>query len=235
MSGYCLAHGLITLHLDTEEGRRALPAALFEHSIGVEALERAGPRVRRVARWDAAGWEVWWEILARLAGGRPVLAALPLLEEAPEVPSAFPSVHVVPPVVAVCAGSPIPEGIALYLGAFAWEAAPFGPAGMAEPRSFPPGLELLYRLLIAEAFRRERRVLLPVQVPVLLAEGRPADVAPLLENVVPHLSRPAVLGGEDEAVVVAVADALRRRGHEVWVVDPLHGLERLVWAIGGLP
>ncbi len=230
---YCLAHGLFTLHLQTEEGRRTLPAAFFEQSLGREALERAGPRVQRVARWDAEGWTIWWELLARLAKGRPALVALPPLEEAPELPSSLPSAYLIPPVVAVCAGSPVPEGVALYLGAFAWEVASFGPEGMAEPRPVPPGLELLYRLVVAEALRRERRVLLPVQVPDLLTENWTADVTPLLGGITLHLEGPAVLGGEDEAVVAAVAEALRREGHEVAVVDPLLGLERLLWARGG--
>lgn len=230
---HCLAHGLFTLHLQTEGGRRSLPAVFFGQSLGGEALEVAGPRVRRVSRWNAEGWATWWELLERLAPGRPAFVALPPLEEAPEVPSSFPSAYLIPPAVAVCAGSPVSKGVALYLGAFAWEVASFGPEGMAEPHSVPPGLEALYRLVVAEAFRRERRVLLPAQVPALLAEGWPVDESLLLENVVLHLEGPAVLGGEDEAVVAAVAEALCRRGYEVAVVDPLFGLERLLWARGG--
>lgn len=237
---FCLAHGLFTLHLHTEEGRRTLPAVFFEQSFGLEALGRAGPRVRRVVRWDAEGWTVWWELLERLAEGRPALVALPPLEGAPEIPPSFPSAYLIPPVVAVCAASPLPEGVALYLGAFAWEVASFKPEGMDEPRSVPPGLEALYRLAVAEAFRRERRVLLPVQVPALLTAGtyghaslRPNDVSLLLSNVVLCLEGPAVLGGEDEAVVGVVAEALRQQGHEVAVVDPLLGLERLLRAAGG--
>lgn len=230
---YCLAHGLLTLHLQVEEGRRSLPAVFFGPSFGREALERAGPRVRRVARWDTEGWTAWWELLDRLASGRPALVALPPLEGFPEIPPSFPSAYLVPPTVAVCAGSPVPKGVALYLGAFAWEVAPFGPEGMAEPRSVSPGLEALYRLVVAEAFRRERRVLLPVQAPALLADGWPADISFLLEGIVLHLEGPAVLGGEDEVVVDAVTGALRQRGYEVAVVDPLFGLERLLWAKEG--
>lgn len=237
---YCLAHGLFTLHLQTEEGRKTMPAVFFEQSLGLEALERAGPRVRRVVRWDAEGWTVWWELLARLAEDRPALVALPPPEETPELPPSLPSVYLIPPVVAVCAASPAPEGVALYLGAFAWEVASFGPEGMAEPRAFSPGLEVLYRRVVAEVFRRERRVLLPVQVPALLASEahgqvslRPADVSPLLETVVLHLGGPAVLGGEDEVVVAVAAEALRRQGYEVAVVNPLLGLERLLRAKGG--
>jgi len=234
MSGYCLAHGLITLHWAAEEGRRTLPAVLFEHSLGAEALERAGPRVRRVARWDAEGWATWWEVVARLAGGRPVLAALPALEGAPEVPASLPAAYLVPPAVAVWAAGRASRGVALYLGAFAWEVAAFGPEETAGPHSFPPGLEPLYRRAIAEAFHQERRVLLPAQVPALLAEGRPVEVAPLLEGLACRLDRPALLGGEDEVATAAVASALRRQGYEVTVVDPLRGLERLLEAGGGL-
>ncbi len=230
---YCLAHGLFTLHLQTEEGRKAFPAVFFEQSVGRDALVRAGPRVQRVARWDAEGWTIWWELLARVAGGHPALVALPPVEGDAEIPTSFPSAHLVPPVVAVCAAGSLPEGTALYLGAFAWEVAAFGPDGMAEPRSFPPGLDPLYRQIVAEAFRRERRVLLPVQVPDLLAENWAADISLLLRGITLHLKGPAVLGGENEAVVAAVVEALRRQGHEVVVVDPLLGLERLLRAAGG--
>jgi hypothetical protein len=233
---YCLAHGLLTLHVRTEAEEQHLPAVLYQGAIGNEALRRAGPRVQRIARWDAAGWQTWWTLLARLAGNRPALAGLPPLEEPADLTSPFPSAHLVPPAVAVRAASPLPQGIALYLGAFAWEVAPFGPAGMEEPRLVPPGLEALYRAVVAEVFRRERRPLLPVEVPALLQQGFSPDVGTLVQGIEPALGTgPAVLGGEDGAVVAAVARVLEECGHEVSVVDPLAGLERLVWAAGGLP
>lgn len=232
---YCLAHGLITLHMRTESAEQHLPVALYEHWTGQDALRRGGPRVRRVARWDTAGRTVWWELLARLAGGRPVVAALPADDPSGEVAGAFPLAYRIPPTVAVRAATACDTGTALYIGAFSCEVAAFGPQGMDEPRAVRPGLETLYRVVIAEVFEQERRALLAVEVPALLAAGRPVNMSGLLAEVAPVLGAgPVVLGGEDEAVVVAVAESLRQRGYEVAVVDPLVGMERLVWAVGGV-
>lgn len=232
---YCLAHGLITLHLRTESAEQHLPVALYEHWTGQDALRQGGPRVRRVARWDTAGQTVWWELLARLAGGRPVVAALPADGSSGDVAGAFPLAYWIPPTVAVRAATACDTGTACYIGAFACEVAAFGLQGMDEPRAFRPGLETLYRAIIAEVFERERRALLAVEVPALLAAGRPANVSGLLAKVAPALGAdPVVLGGEDEAVVSAAAEALRQMGYEVAVVDPLTGMERLVWAVGGV-
>jgi len=232
--GYCLAHGLITLHLRTESAERHLPVALYEHWTGQDALRQAGARVRRVARWDASGRATWWEVLACLAGGRPAVVALPD-DGSIEVDHAFPIAYSIPPAVAVRAATSLDTGTALYIGAFACEVAAFGPQGMDEPHAFRPGLETLYRAVIAEIFGQERRALLPVEVPALLAAGRPVDVSGLLAEIAPHLAAdPVVLGGEDEAVVSAVATALREAGHETATADALAGMERLVWAVGGV-
>ena len=231
----CLAHGQITLHLRTEAGDRALPAALYERFAGEEALRQAGPRVRRVARWDAAGWAIWWELLAQLAGDRPAVAALPPLNGGSDFAFPFTTAHIIPPTIAVRAASPLPAGVALYLGAFSWEVSAFGHQGMDEPVSFPPGLDRVYRGVVAQVFRQERRALLPIEVPAMLQAGLSFSVDDLVEGVAARLEqRPAVLGGEDDVVVGAVATALEGLGHEVALVDPLAGLERLVCAAGGL-
>jgi len=179
------------------------------------------------------------------------VAAISPLEGVGEPPPSFPAAYLVPPAVAVRAASDLPEGVALYLGAWSCEVAAFGPGGMEDPTRLPAGLEPLYRATIAELFRAEGRPLLPLQVPALFRSGLPVEVASLLEGIVPFLGGPcpelcpersrresrrgpAALGGEDDAVVAAVAAALRERGHEATVVDPLAGLERLVWAVGGI-
>ena len=231
---YCLAHGLITLHVATEVGEQVLPAALYKEYSGAAALQHGGPRAQRVARWDTSGWDTWWAVLSRYAAGRPAVAAVPPLDR--EIPPDLPTVHVVPASVAVRAACPLDRGLALYLGAFALETARFSPEGMAEPQALASGLDPLYRAVVADLFRRQHRVLLPAEVPALFQEGHPPDVAPLLESVAPLLDgSPVALGGEDDAVVAAVAAALRQQGHEVVVVDPLAGLELLVRAIGGFP
>ncbi len=234
-SGYCLAHGLITLHLRTAAGEQDLPAAFYEGAAGQEALRRAGPRVQRVSRWDGAGWQTWWTLLALLAGGQLAVAALPRLDGPAELSLPFPTAYILPPTIAVRAASPLPTGTAIYLGAFAGEVASFGPAGMDDPQAVLPGLETLYRTVVAAVFRQERRPLLALEVPALLHEGHTADVSALLRGLDPFLGAgPVVLGGEDSAVVAALARALQERSHEVAIVDPLAGLERLVWAAGGL-
>lgn len=232
---YCLAHGLMTLHLRTESRDEELPAAWHDERIGAAALFHGGARARRVARWDAAGWDTWWSLLAHLAAGRPVAAAVPLLEGG-ELPAALPAVHLISPAVAARAASPLSQGMAIYVGAFSIEAARFDTEGMEEPAVLSPGLETLYRAVVAERFHRERRTLLPAEVPALLREGAPVDPSALLPTIRPLLDgRPVALGGEDGAVNAALAAALRAGGHAVDLVDPLAGLERLVWAVGGLP
>ncbi len=231
---YCLVHGLMTLHLRTECGEEELPAASYEDRIGAAALFHGGARARRVARWDAAGWDTWWALVERRAEGRPLVAAVPPLEGG-GIPAGLPSVHLVPPIVAVRAAGSLPRGMAIYVGAFGIEAARFDAAGIEEPSTLAPGLEALYRAVVAERFRRQRRALLPAEVPALLREGEPVDVTTLLVGILPLLAgRPAILGGEDGAVTAALAAALGERGHEVGVVDPLDGLERLLWAVGGV-
>lgn len=234
MNSYCLAHGAMTLHLRTEVGGKVMPAAFYEQYTGEQALDYAGPRARRAARWDAAGWAAWWELVARLAAGRPVLAAVPPVETAAVSPE-MPSIHLIPPAVAVRAAGTLPRGLALYLGAFAGELAAFDGEDMDPPRAAAPGLEILYRAVVTERFHRERRAILPIQAPTLFQEGTPARVDLLLESFLPFLDgRPIVLGGEDNAATEAVAAALRERGHATTVVDPLAGMERFVRAIGGL-
>jgi hypothetical protein len=224
----------MTLHLRSEVGQQTLPVAFYEQYTGATALQYAGPRAQRVTRWNAAGWTTWWKFLARFAAGRPVVAAVPPMEGG-AVPEELPTVHLIPTAVAVRAASPLSQGLALYLGAFQGEAAAFGSEGMAEPQTVDTGLEPLYRAVVAARFRRERRALLPVQVPALLKEDEPADVTPLLEAILPLLNGyPVVLGGEDDVITAALATVLRKQGHEVAVVDPLAGMERLVRAIGGL-
>ncbi len=233
--GYCLAHGLLTLHFKTELGEDALPAALFQDTTGEEALRLAGPRAQRVVRWDAAGWKVWWDLLSFLCSDCPVVAILPLLDSAEVLPPSIPDAYTIPPVVALRAATSLDRGLALYLGAFGWEAAAFDPRGVDEAAVISPGLELLYRSAITSFFQKERRPLLPPQVPALWAQGFLPDVAPLLDHVEPLLDgRPIVLGGEDDVVARAVAAALQEKGREVSVIDPLAGAERLIQAIGGL-
>ncbi len=232
---YCLAHGLLTLHVKTELLEETFPVALFQDTVGEEALRLAGPRAQRVVRWDAAGWKTWWDLLAFFSGDCPVIAVLPSLEPAGVVPPSIPGAYTIPPPVALRAATPLLQGTALYLGAFGWEVAAFGPHGVDEARVIPPGLEPLYRSTIAAFFQNEHRPLLPPQVPALWKQGFTPDVTALLGDIEPLLDgSPLVLGGEDDAVVQAVAAALQERGHTASVVDPLAGAERLVRAIGGL-
>lgn len=235
---YCLAHGLITLHLRTEEAEAVLPAALHGEWVGEQALVRAGPRVRRVARWDRQGWQLWWDLLAQLADGRPAVAALPPLPGDGGSPPAVPRAYLVPATVALRAASSLVQGVALYLGAFAWEMAAFDPTGMEDPVSSSPGLEPLYREIISHHFQRERRPLLPLHVPGLLQSGFPLNVEGILQGIRPVLEqarrKTILLGGEDRLVVAALATALREDDGEVAIADPLVGLERLVDAVGGI-
>jgi hypothetical protein len=190
MNPYALAHGAIQLHLQTEAGRRVLPAALYHDVVGEEALHRGGPRIRRVARWDAEGWETWWELLGQVAEDRPIVAAIPALQgqrpghfQALPESASWRSATALPPTVALRAASTLPAGTALYLGAFAWEMAAFSAGEMEEPETIPGGLEPLYRSVIAEVFQKERRPLLPLQVPGLLREGYPLPVEMLLDQI----------------------------------------------------
>ncbi len=233
MDRWCFAHGLLTLHWRTEAGGGSLPAAFTEGAVGEEALALAGARARRVARWDAAGWTVWWSLLERIAGGRPAVVAIPLLEEAGPVPESFPLAYALPPSIAVRAAGDVPRGVALYLGAWFWEVTPFDPEATACPQQHPGGLEPLYRRTIARVYREEQRALLPVEVPGYHRRTLP-DVADLLAPVLPHLTEETVLlGGEDDTVVQAVTLELARGGFRAARVDPLVGLERLVRAGGG--
>lgn len=242
-SGYLFAHGLMNLHLQVGEERRTLPAVLCDGAVGREALAQAGPRARRVSRWDADGWSVLWQLLALLAEGRPVLAALPVGPTSTDLPTVLVGSYLIPPTVALRAAGTLQRGLALYLGAFAWEAAAFADGEMDEPRSLSGGLEPLYRQVIAEIYARERRVLLPQQVPDLLAEGYPFEVTDLLRNllaqpiVVKELAQAGtglLLGGEDGAILDALSSGLRQRGYAVERADPLQGLERLARLGGGL-
>lgn len=230
---WCFAHGLLTLHWRTESGEGSLPAAFTESAVGEEALAVAGARARRVSRWDAAGWAAWWALLERVAGGRPAVVAIPLPDQRGPVPESFPGAFALPPSVAVRAAGDVPRGIALYLAAWLWEVAPFGPDGMDDPLQQPGGLEPLYRRTIAAVYQQEQRVLLPVEVPGY--QGRTAwDVADLLGPVLPYLTEGTVLlGGEDGAIVDVLAAELSRRGFRSLRVDPLVGLERLARG-GGL-
>lgn len=248
---FCLAHGLWRLHLRAGGRDEVVPAAFYdagrssgEGIVGEEALRRAGPRVRRVARWDGDGWATWWVLLGRMAGPRPVVAALPALAgekplhpSAPEVPPTMdlPAAYVVPPTVALRAAAGLERGTALYLGALAWEVAAFDGEDMAEPCLVPGGLDPLYRTIIRQYFQQERRPLLPVQVPALLREGFPFEEAGLLNPIVPHLEEgPVLLGGEDAVVNAALARALEGQGHPVQLAEPLDGLERLACAAAPL-
>lgn len=234
MDRWCFAHGLLTLHWRTEAGRGSLPAAFTEGAVGEEALALAGARAWRVARWDAAGWTVWWSLLERVAGSRPTVVAIPLLEEAGPVPESFPLAYVLPPSIAVRAAGDVPRGIALYLGAWFWEVAPFDLQATDCPQQHPGGLEPLYRRTIALAYRQEQRALLPVEVPGYHKRTTP-DVAELIASILPELSGETILlGGEDEAAVEAITLELGRRGFRAIWVDPLVGLERLARAGGGL-
>jgi hypothetical protein len=234
LARYCFAHGQLTLHWRTEAGTGALPAAFTDDALGAEALALAGPRARRVARWDAAGWSNWWRLLEQIADGRPAVVAIPLLEGAPPVPESFPLVFALPPSVAVRAAGDLPRGVALYLGAWFWEVAPFRPDSVETPVRQAGGLEPLYRQLIARAYQEERRALLPVEVP-LYHRNRRLDLGELLSPMLPHLGKETVLlSGEDKTVLDALEEELERRGVPAIQVDPLIGLERLTKAGGAL-
>jgi hypothetical protein len=101
--------------------------------------------------------------------------------------------------------------------------------------SFGPGLDFLYRTVIAELFRRERRPLLPVQIPAVLGEGFSPEVGDIVDGILPRLEEmnpdqktTCVLGGEDTTVVAAIARELAGRKYDVTVVNPLIGMARLV-------
>ncbi|MGC8875268.1 MAG: hypothetical protein ACP5SI_12585 [Chloroflexia bacterium] len=229
---WCLAHGLLTLHWRTESGGGSLPAAFTEGAVGEEALALAGARTRRVARWDADGWAAWWALLERIAGGRPTVVAIPALDEAGPIPESFPCAYVLPPSIAVRAAGDAPRGIALYLGAWSWEVAPFDLEATGCPQQHLGGLEPLYRRTIAHVYRQEQRALLPIEVPGYHRRAV-LDAAGLLAPILPHLTEATILlGGEDRAVLEAVATELARQGFHPLQADPLVGLERLAKGSG---
>ncbi len=240
---YCLALGQVTLQVRTESGQQALPAALYGNAVGREALERGGLRVRRVVRWDEAGRQTWWRLLEQVVavsstgeGDIATVVAVPGGAQVEAIPTPFNPVYSIPPTVALrAAAGETPAGVALYLGALAWEVASFGPQEMGEPKVIPGGLEPLYLAVVGDLFRQERRPLLPVQVPPLLEEGWPLPEGNWLPATLPASPGPLLLAAEDEVVGQAIGRTLIGQGYEVVFPNPLDGLERLAVAAGLLP